>query len=102
MNTSNNNNSNSNNNNNNNNNNSNNNNGWEMKDDDDLPIITDQPDAFIEINLFKCSAGCKTMRCKWNKNQVGCTEMCLCANCENNGAESDKFWSDEEETDDIL
>ena len=28
--------------------------------------------------------------------------MCLCANCKNNGDESEKFWTNDEETDDVL
>ena len=79
--------------------------GWEMKDDQYVPIKTDQlpaPDAVIQMSLCKCRTGCNTMRCKCYKNQLGCTEMCLCANCENNGDESDKFWSDDQETDDML
>ena len=76
-----------------------------MKDDEYLTIMTDQlpaPDAVIEMSLCECRAGCKTMRCKCYKNQLECTEMCLCANFDNNGDESDKFWSEDEETDDIL
>ena len=79
--------------------------GWEMKDDKHLPIMTDQlpaPGAVIEMSLSKCRTGLKTMWCKCYKNQLGCTEMLLCANCENNGDESNKFWSDDGETDDIL
>ena len=75
-----------------------------MKDNKYLPIMTYQlpaPDAVIEMNLCKCRTGCTTMRCKCYKNQVGCTEICLSANCENNGDESDKFWRDDEETDNM-
>ena len=41
------------------------------------------------------------MQCKCYKNQLGCTEMCFCANCENNGDQSDKFWSGDEETENM-
>ena len=40
------------------------------------------------------------MQLKLYKNQFGCTEMCLCANCENIGDETDKFCTDHK--DDIL
>ena len=79
--------------------------GWRMKDHEYLQIITDQllaPDADIEMSLCEFHTGCNTTRCRCYKNQLGCTKMCLCANCENNGDESDKFWSDDGETDDIL
>lgn len=76
-----------------------------MKDHEHLPIMTDQlpvPDAVIEMNLCKYRTGCNTMLCKCDKNQLGSIEICLCANCKNNGDESDKFWSDDGETDYIL
>ena len=79
--------------------------GWKMKDHEHLPIMTDQlpvPDAVIEMNLCKYRTGCNIMLCKCDKNQLGCIEICLCANCKNNGDESDKFWSDDGETDYIL
>ena len=75
----------------------------EMKDDEYIPTMTDQlpeSDAVIKTSLCKCQKGCNTMRCKCRRNELGCTEMCLCTNCENNNDESEEIWNDDEEEDD--
>ena len=49
----------------------------------------------VALAVTQCGANCY-------QNQLGCTEMCLCAICERNGDEMDKYWSDDEEKDEIL
>ena len=74
-----------------------------MKGNEYQPMMTDQlPGAVTEMSHCKCRTGCTTMRCKCYKNQLECTEICMCANCKNNSDEPDKFWNDHEETDGIF
>ena len=41
------------------------------------------PKSVIELNVCKCKTGCKTNRCLCLKNDMKCSDMCLCINCEN-------------------
>ena len=61
--------------------------GWERNEDGLLvATMTDKPpapEAIIEIRFCKCGTGCNNMRCKCKKNQLICTELCFCKDCEN-------------------
>ena len=41
------------------------------------------PESIIELSLCKCKGDCSTLRCGCRKNQLQCTEMCLCCDCSN-------------------
>ena len=40
--------------------------------------------AMIELSACHCKTGCKTNCSKCRKNGFTCTDMCKCAQCENN------------------
>lgn len=70
-----------------------------------MPVLTDMPPApeqLIEVSSCTCKTGCNTMRCKCKKNNMVCTEMCLCVECQNDDEEEDEVnnnpsWSEDED-----
>lgn len=79
--------------------------GWERDDGVLMPVLTDMPPApeqLIEVSSCICKTGCNTMRCKCKKNNMVCTEMCLCVECQNDDEEEDEVnnnpsWSEDED-----
>ena len=60
---------------------------WEIVENNITPILTDNllaPLVLIELSACGCKTGCKTNCCKCRKSGVTCTDMCNCAQCENN------------------
>ena len=58
---------------------------------DQLPV----PKLLIELNSCKCKiTKCKTGQCSCKKNNLRCTDLCYCNDCENT---EDRF----SETDDV-
>ena len=55
------------------------------------------PESVIELSMCKCTQGCMTQRCKCKKNDMVCTEMCLCRECENVEEELVNDTDDEED-----
>ena len=40
-------------------------------------------DTVVELSFRRCKTGCTHRRSKCKKNNLSCTEMCLCVNCSN-------------------
>ena len=43
--------------------------------------MTDQlaaPTYIVELCICKCKTGCESLRCSCKKNNLVCTEMCMC------------------------
>ena len=63
--------------------------GWQNVDGIVQPVLTDElpaPEASIEMCMCKCNkTRCSTNYCICFKNDLVCTEMCLCKQCENDG-----------------
>ena len=57
------------------------------------------PEAIIEISFCKCVTGCNNMRCKCKKNQLICTELCFCKDCENDNDDISNHLENEEDND---
>lgn len=62
--------------------------GWKWLDDSTLfePVMTTllpAPESVIDLSMCRCQTNCKTLRCKCRKNNLNCTEMCLCTDCDN-------------------
>ena len=78
--------------------------GWEIVENNITPILTDKlpaPLVLIELSACCCKTGCKTNRYKCRKSGAACTDMCNCAQCENNDCWiEDKDNVFEEEADD--
>ena len=74
---------------------------WKLQDEMYEAIMTDQPvpNAMVELSFCRCKTGCKTNRCKCRKNEMSCTEMCYCEDCENDDDNENCSWSDEEDED---
>ena len=62
--------------------------GREIVENNFTPILTDNylPAPLVLIQLSACGykTGCKTNRCKCRKSGFTYTDMCKCAQCENN------------------
>ena len=64
--------------------------GWEIIEDSLVPTMTDElpaPLALIELSVCGCKTMCNSNRCKCFKNNLTCTDMCKCTNCENDDAD---------------
>ena len=49
-------------------------------------VMTDQlatPKHILELCIYKCKTGCESLRCSCKKNDLVCTEMCICNDCKN-------------------
>lgn len=61
--------------------------GWETEQGSFSPIMTRNlpaPVALIEMSSCSCQTGCKTNRCGCKKkNNLTCTDLCKCKDCEN-------------------
>ena len=69
--------------------------GWDVSYKSYVPIMSDElpaPLALIEHSVCSCKTNCCSNRCKCYKNQLNCTDMCKCIDCENDDADH----SDEE------
>ena len=69
-----------------------------------MPVLTDMPpvsEQVIEVSSCKCKTGCNMMRCKCKKNNMVCTEMYLCVECQNDdeeeGVNNNPSWSEDED-----
>jgi len=88
--------------------------GWELSNECIVPIMTDElpaPIALIELSVCSCKKEkCESNRCKCYKNNLQCTDMCICVNCQNtdendqhdNDKEIDSEDSDDEIDEDIV
>ena len=66
-----------------------------------LTVNLPAPVALIKLSACGCKTGCKTNHCKCMKNGFTCTDMCKCAQYENNDCWiQDKDNVFEEEADD--
>ena len=79
--------------------------GWKWNDSNKTydPVMTNNPPApetIIELSMCQCKTGCSNQRCRCKKNDLLCTEMCLCVNCINDGSDNDSVHSDAEIDDD--
>ena len=62
--------------------------GWNWNQDDKIyePLMTTNPpapDSIIKLSVCRCRTGCKSGRSRYHKNNLLCSEMCLCENCTN-------------------
>ena len=60
--------------------------GWKLIYDVYEGVLTDRepiPNVIVELNFCKCQTECETMQCKCKRNNIRCTEMCSCTNCQN-------------------
>ena len=55
------------------------------------------PDSIIELSVCRCKTGCKSGRCQCHKNNLLCSEMCLCENCTNCENEFDSEFENDDE-----
>ena len=46
-------------------------------------------ESVIELSSRGCKGGCVDGRCRCFKNNLVCTEICLCDNCENSDEKED-------------
>ena len=75
--------------------------GWNLRDGKLIPITTDRPPApaaIVELCLCKCKTNCISNRCVYKKNDLRCTELCFCTDCQNDECfEDTSYLSDDEE-----
>ena len=77
--------------------------GWNWNQDEKIyePLMTTNhpaPDSITERSVCRCKTGCKSGRCQCHKNNLLCSEMCLCENCTNCENEFDgEFETDDED-----
>ena len=62
--------------------------GWEYDTNNNFyeAVMTDQlaaPKHIVELCICKCKTGCESLRCSFKKNDLVCTEMCMCNDCKN-------------------
>ena len=61
--------------------------GWALEEKQLAAKMTDElpaPEATIELSVCSCSkTKCVSGRCKCHKNNLKCSDMCKCQNCEN-------------------
>ena len=55
-----------------------------------MPTNLPAPDSITELISCGCTTGCQTDRCRCRKNELLCTEMRRCKDCENTDIEFDK------------
>ena len=48
-------------------------------------------DNVLELSLCRCKTGCTQRRCKFKKNNLLCTEMCLCVSCSSEKSGKEKM-----------
>ena len=70
--------------------------GWTLNKITNLyhPIMTKSspvPDTVVELSLSRCKTGCTQRRYICKKNDLLCTEMCLCVNCSNEKSDEEKI-----------
>ena len=70
--------------------------GWKLIKITNLyhPIMTITPpvsDVVAELGLCRCKTGCTQRRCICKKNNLLCTEMCLCVNCSDEKSDEEKL-----------
>ena len=58
------------------------------------------PVSIAELCLCKYRSGCNTLRCNCKKNNLVCTEMCICDGCENDMAAENNNNTDGSDSDD--
>lgn len=80
-------------------------NGW--KEEDDLLLIDwmhqePAPASLLAFIYCSCKGKCSSNRCSCQKNNLKCTNLCQCQNCENAGGnnEGDNEEDDEDDEDD--
>jgi len=79
--------------------------GWEICNDTYKSIMTDElpaPSALIELSVCSCKTKCINNRCKCRKNDLQCTDMCRCTDCDNDDTdqqftEGNGFISDDDD-----
>ena len=62
--------------------------GWKYNPDSKKfdAVMTDTlpaPAAIIELSICKCKSGCKSQRFTCGRNNLVCTEICICSDCVN-------------------
>ena len=68
--------------------------GWKWDDDNSIyePIMTTllpAPESVIDLSMCRCRTKCENLRCKCRKNELNCSEMCLCIDCGNMDRDGD-------------
>ena len=66
-----------------------------------MAMMTDElpaPIALVELSVCNCKTHCNNNRCKCYKNNLPCTDMCKCVNCENDDRRQDLNDTDDYET----
>ena len=66
--------------------------GWEAKDDVYMLIMTYELPLlleFMELSVCGCKTSFNTVRSKYIKIQMMCTNLCKCVSCKNDGTEFD-------------
>ena len=61
--------------------------GWEYDTNNNSyeTVMTYQlavPKHIVELCICKCKTGCEPLRCSCKKNDLVCTEMCMCNDCQ--------------------
>ena len=59
--------------------------------------LSPAPESIVELSMCGCNTGCSSLRCKCKKNNLVCTEMCICMDCENDEETASAEESDEDE-----
>ena len=65
--------------------------------------MTDQkpaPVSVVELSFCRCKHGCDTKRCTCKKNNLICSEMCFCQDCENQPIFSEELSLNDNENED--
>ncbi|CAB4014755.1 Hypothetical predicted protein [Paramuricea clavata] len=86
------------------------NHGWEVDESGKVSVkwLSGLPamDNILESSSCKCKTGCKTKRCGCKKEDLECTELCFCCDCQNQkysnaDEDDDDFYQEDFEMDDI-
>jgi hypothetical protein len=86
------------------------NHGWEVDESGNVSVkwLSGLPamDNILESSSCKCNTGCKTKRCGFKKEDLECTELCLCCDCQNQkysnaNEDDDDFYQEDFEMNDI-
>ena len=79
--------------------------GSKLKNDIYEVVLIDVANVITELSFCKCQTECqtecKTMRCKCRRNNLTCTEMCSCTDCQNDddNKDDDEYIFDSEDDD---
>ena len=77
--------------------------GWKLRDDTEQyyeAIMTYEKAAsvsVVKLSFCSCKHDCETKRCTCKKNNLICSEMCFCQQCENHPRLPETFPLDDDE-----